>query len=81
MAVLRQHAGHLVQEFEGRLQTAERAKEEKELKNAQRLAKRAAKAQAPKGPSLTHYFPQVYSTLVRAGLVGQLPRCCFSLVL
>ncbi|KAK9836481.1 hypothetical protein WJX74_001392 [Apatococcus lobatus] len=58
MAVVEQHAAHLVKEYRGRLQMAERAKEEKELKKAQRLAKRTAKAQAPKGPSLTHYFPQ-----------------------
>ncbi|KAK9866620.1 hypothetical protein WJX84_011606 [Apatococcus fuscideae] len=58
ISVVQQHAPHLVREYEARLQAGERAKEEKELKKMQRLAKRAAKAQLQTGPSLADYFPQ-----------------------
>lgn len=57
--MVQQHAPHLVREYEARLQAGERAKEEKELKKMQRLAKRAAKTQLQTGPSLADYFPQV----------------------
>ncbi len=63
MGLVQQHAPKLVREFEQRLSDALKSKEEKEVKKAERLAKKNAKAQVHPGPSLADYYPQVLCSL------------------